>query len=316
MATFTLQWHLTQVCDLLPPLLRPQQPRQHGLCPSRACARPALRVQPGPPRPCPGELQRRQPHAPSAVLRTLPGGHDRGFLVALPAIRRPTATSSAVGHRPARLLPGEPGGACARTTTTSAARAISTEPCGFLDLLRDFGIYRMVMLTLTRENRPGAGPGRTAARSGGPVHLEPAGHGRRGARSPRWSRAPRCLPPISTRPTNPAPGLKDNLFNLLLTERGRPLTGGCTISARCGLQLRRGLPDGEVQPAASPSPIGDLVTQSLLDIWRRPARTDGQCCRTVTCDRCVAAAPRSPTGSALTCSPRSIRIASGTVSRS
>jgi radical SAM protein with 4Fe4S-binding SPASM domain len=64
---------------------------------------------------------------------------------------------------------------------------------------------------------------------------------------------------------NPALGLKDNFFNLLLTERGRPLTGGCT-GFGCGAAFNfvAVLPDGEVHACRKfPSPIGDLRAQSL-----------------------------------------------------
>ena len=74
---------------------------------------------------------------------------------------------------------------------------------------------------------------------------------------------------------NPALGLKDNLFNLVLSERGRPLTGGCT-GFGCGAAFNfvAVLPDGEVHACRKfPSPIGDLRTQSLLDIYDgEPAR--------------------------------------------
>jgi radical SAM protein with 4Fe4S-binding SPASM domain len=79
--------------------------------------------------------------------------------------------------------------------------------------------------------------------------------------------------------------LKDNLFNLLLHEKGLPLAGGCT-DAGCGAAFNFAalLPDGEVHACRKfPSPIGNIRQQRFSEIyWSDSAkryRTGSSACR-------------------------------------
>lgn len=149
----------------------------------------------------------------------------------------------------------------------------------FLDLLRHFGIYSMVMLTLTRENCDQVLDLAELLRGRVDLftfnRLAMVGEGAALASVEPERFASFLAAYLDAADGNPALGLKDNFFNLLLTERGRPLTGGCT-GFGCGAAFNfvAVLPDGEVHACRKfPSPIGDLRTQSLFDIYHgEPAR--------------------------------------------
>lgn len=150
----------------------------------------------------------------------------------------------------------------------------------FLDQLRNHGIYSMVMLTLTRAN---CGEvlaladelrGRTDLFTFNRLAL--VGEGAELA-SLEVERFPRFLEEfLAAAANNDCLSLKDNFFNLLLAEHKRPLTGGCT-GFGCGAAFNfvSVLPDGEVHACRKfPSPIGNIYTQSLNDIYAgEPART-------------------------------------------
>ncbi len=279
-ATFTLQWHLTQACDLHCRHCYDRSSRA-----SMDFAR-AVRVL--------DQLYEfsRVHHVHAQV--SFSGGNpmlhpqfyelyreatDRGFLVALLgnpmqahhierllAIARPAFYQvSLEGLRPHNdYIRGE--GHFDRTL-------------GFLDLLRDFGIYRMVMLTLTRENCDQVLDLAEVLRGRVDLftfnRLAMVGEGAALASVEPERFASFLAAYLDAADGNPALGLKDNFFNLLLTERGRPLSGGCT-GFGCGAAFNfvAVLPDGEVHACRKfPSPIGDLRTQSLLDIYDgEPAR--------------------------------------------
>ncbi|MHC1743582.1 MAG: thio(seleno)oxazole modification radical SAM maturase SbtM [Syntrophobacteraceae bacterium] len=64
-------------------------------------------------------------------------------------------------------------------------------------------------------------------------------------------------------------GFKDNLFNVIRHQLGRPLMAGCT-GAGCGAAFNfvALLPDGEVHACRKfPSPIGNIDTMSLIEIY-------------------------------------------------
>jgi len=144
----------------------------------------------------------------------------------------------------------------------------------FLDLLRSRGVYTMVMLTLTRANVDQVLP--LAERLRGRVdlftfnRLAMVGEGA----------ALASVEPLRYRhfldEFLEAAGrmghlsLKDNLFNLLLSERQQPLTGGCA-GFGCGAAFNfvSVLPDGEVHACRKfPSKIGNILEQSLAVIYR------------------------------------------------
>ncbi len=143
----------------------------------------------------------------------------------------------------------------------------------FLDLLRTYGIYSMVMLTLTRANSPEVLA--LAEELRGRVdlftfnRLAMVGEGAELA-SIEIERFPHLLDQFLTAAgSNDILSLKDNFFNLLLSERKQRLTGGCT-GFGCGAAFNfvSVLPDGEVHACRKfPSLIGNIFTQSLADIY-------------------------------------------------
>jgi selenobiotic family peptide radical SAM maturase len=149
----------------------------------------------------------------------------------------------------------------------------------FLDQLRNYDIYSMVMLTLTRANCDEVLAladilrGRTDLFTFN--RLAMVGEGAALA-SVEIDRYPKFLEAfLAAAESNACLSLKDNLFNLHLAERNRPLTGGCT-GFGCGAAFNfvSVLPDGEVHACRKfPSPIGNIYTQSLNDIYdAEPAR--------------------------------------------
>jgi selenobiotic family peptide radical SAM maturase len=142
----------------------------------------------------------------------------------------------------------------------------------FLRLLRKYRIYSMVMLTLTRANRHEVLS--LAEELRGKVdtftfnRLAMVGEGAELA-SLEVEEFPRFLEEfLIASGLNKSLSLKDNFFNLLLNGHGQPLTGGCT-GFGCGAAFNfvSVLPDGEVHACRKfPSLLGNIFTQSLTDI--------------------------------------------------
>ncbi len=149
----------------------------------------------------------------------------------------------------------------------------------FLEVLRELKVCSMVMLTLTDANMNQVLPlaerlrGRTDVFTfnrlspvGEGADLSPADIGRYRAFLEDYLRAAR---------SNPAMRLKDNLFNILLHERKEPFFGGCA-GFGCGAAFNfvSLLPDGEVHACRKlPSLIGNIRERSLYDLYRdAPAR--------------------------------------------
>ncbi len=147
----------------------------------------------------------------------------------------------------------------------------------FLPLLASRGIESGVMLTLTRDNLDDAIPLATRLRDVADCYtfnrLAQVGQGAalavpRGEEYRRfladWERAARH---------NPVMGLKDNLFNLDRHAAEGPLIAGCT-GFGCGAAFNfvAVLPDGAVHACRKfPSPIGRVPEQSLEAIWEGDA---------------------------------------------
>jgi selenobiotic family peptide radical SAM maturase len=68
---------------------------------------------------------------------------------------------------------------------------------------------------------------------------------------------------------NPIMGLKDNLFNIVLHQRGMPLFSGCTgFGCGAAFSFVTILSDGEVHACRKfPSPIGNVFQQSMAEIY-------------------------------------------------
>ncbi|MDP3695609.1 MAG: thio(seleno)oxazole modification radical SAM maturase SbtM, partial [Desulfocapsaceae bacterium] len=121
----------------------------------------------------------------------------------------------------------------------------------FLDLLRELGVYSMVMLTLTRANMSEVLELAELLRGRVDLftfnRLSMVGEGAALA-----SVAPEEFPGflreyMQAAAHNPCMGLKDNLFNLLRHEQGIPCRGGCAgYGCGAGFNFVSLLPDGEV----------------------------------------------------------------------
>jgi len=143
----------------------------------------------------------------------------------------------------------------------------------FLKLLGDLGVYRMVMLTLTRDNMDQVL--KLADRLKGLTdlftfnRLTAVGRGTELSSVP-FDRFPDFLARyMDAAETNPCIGLKDNLFNLLRWQRGLSLGGGCAGHG-CGAAFNfvALLPDGEVHACRKmPSLIGNIYRERLNDIY-------------------------------------------------
>lgn len=143
----------------------------------------------------------------------------------------------------------------------------------FLPILKELGIYSMVMLTLTRDNQDQVLPlaeilrdkvdyftfNRLAMVGEGASLLGPDKEGYQTFLK-NFQEAARH---------NPCMGLKDNLFNLIACEQGNEVFGGCA-GYGCGAAFNfvAILADGEVHACRKfPSPIGNIFTDSLATIY-------------------------------------------------
>ena len=143
----------------------------------------------------------------------------------------------------------------------------------FLDLLRELGIYSMVMLTLTRANMDEVLELAELLRGRVDLftfnRLAMVGEGAALA-----SVAPEEFPGflreyMQAAAHNPCMGLKDNLFNLLRHEQGELCRGGCAgYGCGAGFNFVSLLPDGEVHACRKlPSLIGNMYQQPLGEIY-------------------------------------------------
>ncbi|MBU0482157.1 MAG: selenobiotic family peptide radical SAM maturase [Proteobacteria bacterium] len=143
----------------------------------------------------------------------------------------------------------------------------------FLEILKELGIYSMVMLTLTRDNQEQVIPlgemlkGRVDSFTFN--RLAMVGEG-----ASLYSCDPDGFRDFLARyqgaaMKNPVMRLKDNLFNLLRMEEGKKPIGGCT-GYGCGAAFNfiTLLPDGEVHACRKlPSLVGNILEQSLGEIF-------------------------------------------------
>jgi selenobiotic family peptide radical SAM maturase len=146
----------------------------------------------------------------------------------------------------------------------------------FLDVLRDLGVYSMVMLTLTRDNMDEVIPLAALLRGRTDVfHFNRLALFGEGAnlKLPDRMRYRKFLEDyLAAAETNPVMGIKDNLINILRREKGAGLFGGCA-GYGCGAAFNfvSLLADGEVHACRKlPSPIGNLHRQSLAEIYDSP----------------------------------------------
>jgi len=143
----------------------------------------------------------------------------------------------------------------------------------FLDDLRELGIYSMVMLTLTRDNLDQVLPladllnGRADAFIFN--RLAAVGEGA-GLLMPTKKEFKTFLHDYQkAAESNPILGFKDNLFNLINRDGGDGLMGGCTgFGCGAAFNFLSLLPDGEVHACRKfPSLIGKVQESGLYDIY-------------------------------------------------
>ena len=143
----------------------------------------------------------------------------------------------------------------------------------FLDVLRQLKVSSMVMLTLTSENMDQVLPLAEMLRDRTDVfhfnRLALFGEGANLQMADR-SRYRRFLEDyLAAAASNPVMGTKDNLINILLHERGDNLFGGCT-GYGCGAAFNfvTLLADGEVHACRKlPSPLGSIHELRLEEIY-------------------------------------------------
>jgi selenobiotic family peptide radical SAM maturase len=147
----------------------------------------------------------------------------------------------------------------------------------FLDLLQAEDIYSMVMLTLTKGNMEQVLPLAELLRDRADLfvfnRLAMVGEGSLLESVPVAEYRGFLESYLAAARENPTLGLKDNLFNLLREEKGKPLLGGCA-GFGCGAAFNfvSLLPDGEVHACRKfPSLIGNIFSQSLAEIYDAPA---------------------------------------------
>lgn len=147
----------------------------------------------------------------------------------------------------------------------------------FLPKLRDTGIYSMVMLTLTRDNKDEVLP--LAKLLKGKVdlftfnRLAMVGEGAALASVDPEEYKEFLIDYMKAASENPVMSLKDNLFNILRCEQGLSPGGGCAGHG-CGAAFNfvSLLPDGQVHACRKlPSIIGNLAKQTLEQIYEGTA---------------------------------------------
>lgn len=159
----------------------------------------------------------------------------------------------------------------------------------FLGTLKDLGIYAMVMLTLTDDNAADLLPLAEHLRGRADLftynRLACVGEGaalRQVAAADYPDLVQRYLAAASS---NPVIGLKDSLINIRLEREGRGVFGGCTGHG-CGAAFNFAalLPDGDVHACRKfPSPIGNILNTRFIDIYdgdaARRYRSGAAACR-------------------------------------
>ncbi len=147
----------------------------------------------------------------------------------------------------------------------------------FLDQLRELDIFSMVMLTLNRDNLNQVLPLADFLEDRVDFftfnRLSTVGEGAQ-LMMPRKEEFETFIRKYESGACeNPAKlGLKDNLINIVRMEKGSAPFGGCT-GYGCGAAFNfvALLPDGEVHACRKfPSPIGNILQTRLIDIYRSP----------------------------------------------
>jgi selenobiotic family peptide radical SAM maturase len=143
----------------------------------------------------------------------------------------------------------------------------------FIKILNELSIYSMVMLTLTRENmgqvlelgeylrgKVDMFTFNRLSQTGEGAALETAAKEEYRAFLQKYLKAAK---------SNPTMALKDNLINIVKSEQGEKVFGGCT-GFGCGAAFNfcSLLPNGDLHACRKfQSPIGNVLTSSLLELF-------------------------------------------------
>jgi selenobiotic family peptide radical SAM maturase len=143
----------------------------------------------------------------------------------------------------------------------------------FLDVLLDLGVYSMVMLTLTKDNMEQVLPLAEALRGRVDLftfnRLSLVGEGANLALPSKEAFIAFLERYTEAAKHNPVMGLKDNLLNIIQHRKGIKLFGGCT-GYGCGAAFNfiSVLPDGEAHACRKfPSLIGNVFHESIAEIY-------------------------------------------------
>ncbi|MEW6570063.1 MAG: thio(seleno)oxazole modification radical SAM maturase SbtM [Nitrospirota bacterium] len=272
--TFTLQWHITQFCDLHCRHCYDRSPRSHMSLDQ------AVRIL--------DDLYSfcREMNVKGAVSFT--GGNpllypqftdlyreaaDRGFSLSIlgnPSPRKQMEQLLKI-RKPTHFqvsLEGLPDHNDYIRGTGHFSRVMT-----FLKVLGELGIFSMVMLTLTRDNMGQILPLADILR--GSVdrfhfnRLSMVGEGANLLLPDKNDYAAFLESYIDAAEKNPVMGLKDNLINIIRHRKGVKLFGGCT-GYGCGAAFNflALLADGEVHACRKfPSPLGNIYHQTIQDIY-------------------------------------------------
>ena len=143
----------------------------------------------------------------------------------------------------------------------------------FLDDLRAADIYSMVMLTLTRDNMDQVIPLAELLRDKVDLftfnRLSMVGEGAQLLTPSKEEYEIFLRAYLKAERENPIMALKDNLINIIKLQNNKDVFGGCA-GFGCGAAFNfvALLPDGEVDACRKfPSPIGNIYTQTLAEIY-------------------------------------------------
>lgn len=177
----------------------------------------------------------------------------------------------------------------------------------FLDVLRELQVPSMVMLTLTAANMDQVLPLAEVLRDRTDVfhfnRLALFGEGANLAMADRGRYRTFLEDYLAASETNPVMGSKDNLINILLHEQGAELFGGCA-GYGCGAAFNfvTLLADGEVHACRKlPSPLGNIRERTFAELYDSdlakqyrcgPSACTG-CPIRVACGGCLAVAKSS-----------------------
>lgn len=172
----------------------------------------------------------------------------------------------------------------------------------FLDTLRELGVYSMVMLTLTNDNMdqviPLAKILRDRVDSFTFNRLSPVGEGARLKLPSPDSYADFLEKYVDASRENPVIAFKDNLINIVLEKGGCEPFGGCAgFGCGAAFNFLALLPDGELHACRKfPSPIGNIRKEDLYSIYfselaeryRRGPEACAKCAIRPVCGGCLA----------------------------